>query len=64
MLKGDGANYTYLKTDATGPNNAPVIFSAKGDPRADCGSPDIGDHEGICGVTIPIKNYKLDCIIK
>lgn len=64
MLNASASNYTYIKLDATTTNNVPIMFSSKGDPNSECGAIDFSDQSSMCGVTIPIKNYKLNCTIR
>ncbi|MEW6036074.1 MAG: hypothetical protein AB1529_05655, partial [Candidatus Micrarchaeota archaeon] len=63
-LQDETGNYTYAKTSTTGKMSAPLMFSPSGDPREDCGVADLSSLEKpLCGVDLPIKNYKVECRI-
>ncbi|MEN3039675.1 MAG: hypothetical protein ABDI07_11130, partial [Candidatus Kryptonium sp.] len=54
--------FSYLKLSIQGLAPTPILFPSTGDPNIDCGL--VSSNTTFCGVEIPQKNYRIECVIK
>jgi hypothetical protein len=61
-VESEGKAVSYLLLDTGGFRPFPLLFRKDGNMSFNCGQPSLDSFMG-CGVTLPITNRRMDCVI-